>query len=861
MAKESPKNSEAGGASHHHEGWLEHLTEMGLIHRGIHLPFAKIFLTLMFLTAVAVTSLLFLKLLDHWDDRRVAAREQGQADAAAAAGFMDAQLEEIIAVARHAADFDLTEGRYAVDPYVAFDPEDPSDDPNTPRNPIEERLYFLLESNPGFWGVGACFEDPAQTGRVDLGRASLMKALNADARARAVANGATPHESGDGTGLYCPYYTRPGGIITFTPVTYDYADPNYFLPGADEPRGRWYQRPRDEGDGWNPPYFGTTSRRMVAEYGIPFFNDDAARDGYLVSRQAGSTVRSGQEAFPAGVVFVNFTLDQISRSVSWLNLGGRGYGFLVDANGTYVAHPDELYYSDPERQKTGQTQRSLSELSDGDYTGYAPGDLDKVALRGLDALRLQCDASGSALVSSDPRLAETVAGSGHIDFRDELTGRDSWIFYEPVHSACWTLGSVVIRGEVLGRDAEAHHLLLWISAALMIAVFSFLALVFRVTRGDGWFSWSAVITFAVLCALGVGWVWWLARTAPQVEAGLNGDGQSLVDIVDNYTRRVRQDEHLDEVTPVYAGVSLTSVEDTGDHDLVLSGIAWQRFTEDGTATDGDQPGAFEPGFVFSDNPGDTTFEALYDETNGKTRTLGWSFRTRVPGPSDITRFPFDRGAVTLRLAPRDIDKPIILIPDLPEYDLTAPAARPGLGDGFKLPGWAVERSYYEYQPNPRDSTIGIPDYSVRVDEPQLAYTILFARNSVTPFISRMLPVVVVSILVFCLFLIVYSTRLHPEDFPLGTGVTSLSFLSALMFVLILGHNSLRSALGTSGIIYLEYFYFIMYFAVLAVAIRIISMIFGYGVGWTYYRREATLARAYWPLVSLAALVATWLAFY
>lgn len=853
MGRQQRKPKAPKGSSHHHEGWLEHLSHLGLVHGGMHLPFAKIFLALTFIVAAGLSAMFFIDLVNHWEDRRVEARANGQADAAEAARFMDSQLEEIISVARHVADFDLTEGRYLPEPHSTFDLGDPDDDPNEPRNPFEERLHFLLDNNTGFWGVGACFEEPADPDRVEQWRA-----LTEDARLRAIANGLSPHETGQGTGLYCPYYTRPGGVVTFTPVTYDYADSGYFLPGAENPRGIWYQRPRDGGAQWNPPYFGTTSRRMVAEYGIPFFDSPAARDDYVVSLDAGAP--SARESTPAGVVFVNFTLDQISRNVSWLNLGGRGYGFLVDASGTYVAHPDEAYYSDPERQRTGSRQLSLSELGNPSYAGERAGELDQAALRKLDARRLDCSRAGATAGAEDGE--EFVAsGSGYIDYKDDLTGRDSWIFYEPVPSACWTLGSVVVKGEVLGRDSRAKHLLMWISATLIVAVFALVALTLRVVRGYNWLSWSVVITFAVLCAAGVLWVWWLARTAPQVEAGLNGDGQTLSEIVDDYVRRVRLDEHLPEVTQVYAGVSLSSVDDAGDGDLTLSGIAWQRYTEDEPPVDGADAEGFEPGFVFSDNPADTTFEALYDVRNGKTRILGWSFRTVVSSPSNIEQFPFDRGEVVLRLAPRDIDEPVILIPDLSEYDLTAPAARPGLGDEFSLPGWSVERSYYGYEPNPRDSNIGIPDFSVREDEPQLRYTILFARNSVNPFISRMLPVAVVSILVFCLFLIVYSTRLSPEDFPLGTGVTSLSFLSALMFVLILGHNSLRSALGTSGIIYLEYFYFIMYFAVLAVAMRIISMIFGYGVGWTYYRREFTLARIYWPTVALAALVATWLAFY
>ena len=82
-----------------------------------------------------------------------------------------------------------------------------------------------------------------------------------------------------------------------------------------------------------------------------------------------------------------------------------------------------------------------------------------------------------------------------------------------------------------------------------------------------------------------------------------------------------------------------------------------------------------------------------------------------------------------------------------------------------------------------------------------------------------------------------------------------------MFVLILGHNSLRSSLSASDIIYLEYFYFIMYATIMLVAARVISFLFGVRVGWTEYRQTVTAERLYWPFVTSATLLATWVVFY
>jgi hypothetical protein len=785
--------------------------------------------------------LLMAALFAHWDDRRDSALEDGQSDARAAAAAMDEQLQEIISVAEHISDFDLSEGRFDVAPLyqVSTDGSVIEDDEGQPivnEQSIEFRLRQFLTDNAGFWGVGACFE-----------RSEDLEPLVG------LVNNERPED--DGAELYCPYFTRPGGQVTFTPVVYNYTNPCLFRPGATSPRGTWYQYPRDGGDPWNPPYFGTTSQRMVAEQVVPFFDSSESRAAYpdyvaAVTAQR-EAVRNGEvdcpgganpfadhDGHPMGAVFVNFTLDQVSQSVSWLSLGARGYGLVVaqDDDATYVAHPDPDYYSDPVRIDAKLPQKSFLEV---------------MREHDIDALRTVLDWRDS-FDCADP---DNIPEGGVVNYPDEVTGRDSWLFYEPVPSTCWTLGSVVIKSEALARDSTAHHLLMAVGAATLLSLFAIIALAFRVFRGRGWFSWSVTITFSILCILGVAYIWTLVRTTPEVEAGLGGESQDLAEIVGGYRERVRIDKQSGDLKEVAVGVSVESVEELESTDLVFSGIAWQRFL----AEDDDDA---VPGFVFSPDIADTRLEERFDIRNGRERIIGWSFSATLPGPSNVSKFPFDRGNAEMPIKPRDIGPPTIFIPDIPSYPLSVPIARPGLGDDFELPGWDAERSFFTYRTNPHDApTFGRPDSSVRADEPQLFFTVSFARNSISPFVSRMLPVVVVSILVFALFLVIARTRTNPEDFPISSGITSLSFLSAMLFVLILGHNSLRSALNPSALIYLEYFYLIMYIAILIVAVRIISFLFGVRVGWTYYNATVTLERLYWPVVTFATFLATWAAFY
>lgn len=804
---EPPGDRPPADKPHEHDSWLEQLSHLGLVNASRHLPFSKILLSLLFVGAATAATVLFVSLLIHWEDRRDAARADGQADARDAAVFMEGQIQDLVDVATTLAN-DLTAG---VD----------EDGRLINQDVMVGRLVADHRENPGFWGVGVCFERP-----IDEPEANL----------------------------YCPYYTRPDGEQKYTPVIYDYTDPCLLIFGS-RVRGDWYQGPRDEGARLNQPYFGTTSQQMVLEYVVPVFASPEAQAAYPsyveemaaapeVDCPGGTPPHMDHEGRPVGAVFVNFTLDQIRQSVSWLNLGGSGYGFVFSGDGSYVTHPLQEYFDDPllRARRPLKPQRTIFEMG---------------------------EMSGNEDVMND--VFERRAQGGIVEYEDEVTGLDAWIFFEPVGEAepangtTWdlTLGSVIIRSEVLGRDATAQHVLIWIGVSVLLALFALITLIMRMFHGAAWLSWGVVGTFAVLCILGTLYIWWLARTTPAVEVGLGGDGQGLTEIVENYRHQVEGASVFDEsrrnepLVEILTGVSIDFIEQGDRGHLVVGGIAWQRFFNPNAESD--LP--ITPGLILSEDIGTTEFVQRYDLQSGSDRVIGWSFRTTLRGPSDVGRYPFDRGEVSIRLSTVEIDRPVILIPDVPAYPLIAPVAQPGIGDRVGLQGWSVERSYFGYQPNRYTTGLGLPGPVIRQEEPELFFTILLERDSFDPFVSRMLPVVAVSTLVFLLLLVITHTRLRPEDFPPSTGIVSLSFMSALMFVLILGHNSLRSSLDASELIYLENFYAIMYVAILFVALRVISMIYGIRVGWAYYRDNLTLDRLYWPFITLATLIATIAAFY
>jgi len=83
--------------------------------------------------------------------------------------------------------------------------------------------------------------------------------------------------------------------------------------------------------------------------------------------------------------------------------------------------------------------------------------------------------------------------------------------------------------------------------------------------------------------------------------------------------------------------------------------------------------------------------------------------------------------------------------------------------------------------------------------------------------------------------------------------TVLAYCAALFFVLIVSHISLREKLAATGIIYLEYFYFILYFAILTVSINSILLASNTKYKFICYKDNLIIKLLYWPVILVLLL--------
>lgn len=214
------------------------------------------------------------------------------------------------------------------------------------------------------------------------------------------------------------------------------------------------------------------------------------------------------------------------------------------------------------------------------------------------------------------------------------------------------------------------------------------------------------------------------------------------------------------------------------------------------------------------------------------------------------------------MRPREMTVPVLLLPDVPAYELLAPVALPGVAEDLLVEGWRVNDSFFSYRLNTYNVTFGplnVTDANAGELMPELYFDVRISRLFINPFVSNMVPLFVVLFLLFAVLLLTTRHEERTQTFGFNT-IGVLGYCAALFFVVIVAHNELRGGLGAGQVIYLEQFYFAAYVAILAVSVNSILFSAGRGGPFIQYRDNAIPQLLYWPVILVSMLVLTLFAF-
>lgn len=535
--------------------------------------------------------------------------------------------------------------------------------------------------------------------------------------------------------------------------------------------------------GWGEPYFGRATKTLVVGYAAPFYRP-GSRD-------------------VLGVVRVNVSLEHIRRIVADLELGKTGYGFLLSRKGVYLADPIDEYV---------RHQRTI---------------FDVATERKEEARRIL----GEKALRGERAFVESVSG---------VTGQPTWIFSEPLPSMSWSLGVVFIQEEIAPQPIAIRRNLLDIACTSMVFLSLLALLVFRAGRLEVRNLWRFVTVLSLLLVGAIGFTWYVTLAIP------DRNGEHNVKVLDQASLRKfvdleRRDETAEGLPPrvaVPTGVSLHTLRFSSANDVVITGYIWQRYDETAARV--------ARGFVFPDAESVHLTES-YRARDGDVEVVGWSFSATVrQGFENTLKYPFDRAVVRLRIWPKGLGESVILTPDLDSYRLINSTALPGVSTSLVLPGWDRQSSYFSYILGRSDTLFGLGKPAADPRSAELTFNVALQRQFLDPFISTLLPLLVVTCLLFALLLLITKDK----ERLAATGFKATDIVRAmvsLLFPVLLAQINLRQKISAGGFIYLEYFYFVMYTVILLVAVN--SLAFALKSWKVLQLRDNAVPKLlYWPVV-------------
>ena len=399
------------------------------------------------------------------------------------------------------------------------------------------------------------------------------------------------------------------------------------------------------------------------------------------------------------------------------------------------------------------------------------------------------------------------------------------------------------------KESQGETDIRFTMALLSFFLFFSLAMI-TVFRYDSRGLWMASLVAMILFSSGIGYVWYL-----------HSEGVSQGDLSDDvivYNREgleslleKSENQNADRV-PV--GIFLKSIEFSSANDVIVTGYLWQQNTESTELLfSGKKP-------VIFPEAKESAFEQIYTDAN----VTGWEFKAVLRQQFDYSSYPFDGEDVWIRLWPNNFDQNVVLIPDFDAYSTLDPAKKPGLEEHIPVEGWKIQKSYFSYKSENFNTNFGIPNYrgfkSYNCNNSsELYFNVEMKRELMSPIVSNLLPVLVVSIL---LFVVLFITTKNEEKRLFGFSSSGvLAYCASLFFTLIVSHASIRSKIPTEGTIYVEEFYFVMYFAILAVSLN--SIVFASHVNIPFIDAKDNLyvKVLYWPIITGVLLLITLMNFY
>ncbi len=600
-----------------------------------------------------------------------------------------------------------------------------------------------------------------------------------------------PYKYRDTSRLFSPYYDKKAGKTLYLGQMYDYTDSNVT---------KWYTDVIQKGASWISPYYGQGAQAMICDYGAPFYRKDSTGKSYL-----------------AGTVTLTISLQDFTDMLNALSLGKTGYGFIVSSNGDYIAHPINEYVSN----------KNIITLAEehGDEV-FARVGIEMIAQK-----------------------------SGFEQYNNKISDQESFLFYNKIDYANWSLGVVFIKNELLGNAVALRKKLMHIGFSLSLLVLVLFGLYSKIYLLGERSIWKMSVLFSAVLLANISFIWYITITYSETieseerykivnTAALN----RFVSIENEVAKALR----LNAPIEIPTGVFINEIEFDDSYNVNMSVTVWQKYHHE--RTKGIQRDIYFP----QTSP---FAEAItinrQIEDKGTYDLVTYDVRGTYRLNFDYSRYPFDSRQIDLKLKHPNRDKNVMLTPHLEGYKILSQSSNPGINPKAVLPESEVKASYFDYSMESYNSNFGQESF-IREEFPELHFNVLLKRKFINAFVSNIIPILIVAMMLY--FLVYGTSKKEGTNSSKGSlGIVESS--AAFFFVLLLAHIDHRKIVNTPVITYMESFYFIMYIILALVAFNIVMFVKKDNFLFFDYKDNLIVKISFWPMFMLLCFVVTLVRFY
>jgi hypothetical protein len=598
---------------------------------------------------------------------------------------------------------------------------------------------------------------------------------------------------------FAPYYVETEGKQKLTNIaqTCDYTCSTWFQTSI-----------KMVNPGFVGPFYDPITNSLCMFFVAPFFQNN--------------------ENTPAGIIFTTQSVEHFEHIIKTLHWGDAHYWFLLSDNGTLLSHPNKALLN---------LQTTITDIAKQNNNNKLIT-VSQKALSGIPAITT---------------------------YTNEMSHQQSWILCEPIKTTGWVLCGAFNYDTIRLNNDKMRRTFINILLTLLLAFLFLFSAFFGQKNHTQKTLWTDISLLSMMLTFTIGLLWNIITTYPAYVQNTHpidnkmGLHRVLDFLADNHHKKsstfnyqaqmqntnTKKENLLYHLSYNYknqafipTGIFISHLEFKQENQINISGYIWQRYYD--TIHD-----SLKRGFVLPQAIGNQKITEIYRTKQAGQETIIWHIDATLNQKMNFKEYPFDVKDIEIQIWHTDFAKNIVLLPDLDSYIFINPAALPGLDQDIDLPGWTIQASYFGYKKELYNTLFGLYTrgpfglyrHIEKSSTPELFFNITAKRHLADTLISDLLPITVILVLLFVIFLT--STQ---------QGYTALGSYAAIFFGSAFAQARFRTKIPADTLVYFEHFYFIIYAVLVSVIVITIFNLLDIKIHHIQHRHNLLPKLLFWPIV-------------